>query len=69
MIKIDDFQTYLIGKEDLILSKMQWARDSGSDVQWKDIRNLLASGYDAPYVSSWVKKLGMEKFFEGLLSD
>ena len=39
---IGDFQTTIISCEDLILSKLLWAKDSGSEMQLRDVRNLLA---------------------------
>jgi hypothetical protein len=46
-ISIRDFSTFLASKEDLIISKLAWAKDSHSEVQLGDVRNLLDTGYDA----------------------
>ena len=46
-------------KDDLIVSKLLWARDSRSEMQIRDIVNLTASGYDAKYVSRWVARLDL----------
>ena len=40
-ITLTDFQTWIISREDLILSKLLWAKDSRSEVQLRDVRNLL----------------------------
>jgi hypothetical protein len=51
---------WIVSKEDLILSKLDWARDSKSGMQLQDIRNLTAGAYDRPYVEEWVNQLGLE---------
>ncbi len=56
-IVIHDFSTYVVSKEDLILSKLLWAKDSHSEFQLRDVKNLLATGYDATYLESWTNKL------------
>ena len=54
-----DFEVWIVSKEDLILSKLYWARDSRSETQLRDVRNLLASGYDGAYVERWARELGV----------
>ncbi len=51
---------WVIGKEDLILSKLVWAGPSESAFQLRDVRNLLASGVDDAYLRSWSAKLGVD---------
>ena len=63
-IQIDDFQTWIVSKEDLILSKLNWARDSLSERQINDVRNLMATGYDSEYLSSWVQRLDLEDVWQ-----
>jgi hypothetical protein len=45
-VSILDFTTYIVSKEDLIISKLWWAKDSRSELQLGDVKNLLATGYD-----------------------
>jgi hypothetical protein len=59
-VKIQDFTTWIASKEDLILSKLYWARDSHSETQLRDVKNLLATEYDSAYLESWAKELGLE---------
>jgi hypothetical protein len=59
-IAIRDFSTYIVSKEDLIISKLFWAKDSHSEIQLGDVRNLLATGYDAPYLRYWTRELGLD---------
>lgn len=47
----------MVSKEDLILSKLDWARDSLSERQLDDVKNLLATGYDEEYLLAWAAKL------------
>jgi hypothetical protein len=60
-VQIRDFQTFIASKEDLIISKLWWARDSRSEVQLRDVRSLLATGYDERYVLDWIEKLGLSE--------
>jgi hypothetical protein len=59
-VKIQDFNTWIASKEDLILSKLYWARDSRSETQLRDVKNLLATEYDSAYLERWAKELGLE---------
>jgi hypothetical protein len=60
-VSILDFATYIVSKEDLIISKLFWAKDSRSEVQLGDVKNLLATGYDAAYLQRWTRELGLDK--------
>jgi hypothetical protein len=50
-------EIWIIGKEDLILSKLLWAKDSLSEIQFRDIKNLMRSGFDENYTEQWIEKL------------
>jgi hypothetical protein len=63
-ITLDDFQTWIVSREDLILSKLHWAKDSRSEMQLRDVRNLLASDYDATYLQSRARTLGVEELLK-----
>jgi len=52
--------TWVIGKEDLVLSKLAWAADTQSAVQLADVRKLLASGVDETYLREWSVRLGVD---------
>jgi hypothetical protein len=66
-ITIADFQTWIVSLEDLILSKLYWARDSHSELQLRDVRNLLRRDCDNDYLRSRAKILGVEQVLEELL--
>ncbi|MEY2538972.1 MAG: hypothetical protein QOG67_2712 [Verrucomicrobiota bacterium] len=59
-ISILDFTTFIVSKEDLIISKLFWAKDSHSEVQLGDVKNLLATGYDAAYLRRWTREPGLD---------
>ena len=59
-ISIHNFATFIVSKEDLIISKLSWAKDSHSEVQLGDVRNLLATGYDTDYLQRWTRELGLD---------
>jgi len=46
-------------KEDLIIAELNWARDSHSEMQIRDIANLTSSEYDSIYVSEWIERLDL----------
>jgi hypothetical protein len=55
-IHVKDFECSVVQIEDLILSKLEWARSSLSELQLNDVRDLLAARneIDIAYVKSWV---------------
>lgn len=57
---IADVEVWVSTKEDLILAKLNWARDTHSGMQIRDIANLTDSDYDAEYVEGWIENLGLE---------
>lgn len=50
---------WIVSKEDLILSKLDWARQSQSERQLTDVENLLATGADMEYLKTWSQKLNL----------
>ena len=63
-IAIRDFRVWIASKEDLIVSKLHWARDSRSELQLRDVRNLLATECDRAYLEGWIRQLGLERVWE-----
>jgi hypothetical protein len=49
-LRVADFDAWVVSKEDLILSKLVWARDSQSSRQFSDVENLIAAGCDMEYL-------------------
>lgn len=58
-VTISGFQTWIVSREDLILSKLYWARDSRSEMQLRDVNNLLVPECDLEYLQSRAKTLGV----------
>ncbi len=58
-IKVQDTSLWIVSKEDLILSKLDWARQSHSERQLSDVENLLATGADSEYLKAWSQKLNL----------
>ncbi|HYE71707.1 MAG TPA: hypothetical protein VEF04_00190, partial [Blastocatellia bacterium] len=68
-VSFEDFDLWIVSKEDLILSKLFWARDSNSEMQMRDVKNLIATGYDGDYVEVWADRLGVTHLLKECLSD
>lgn len=56
--------TWITSREDLILSKLVWARDADSELQKRDVRSLLDEPVDWPYLEQWARKLGVGALLE-----
>jgi len=67
-ISVLDFITFIVSKEDLIISKLSWAKESNSEVQLSDVRNLLATGYDDAYLRHWTRELGLDNLLKECLT-
>lgn len=65
-VTIDDTAIFVVAPEDLIISKLDWARDTRSEVQLADARNLLAAGpdLDREYLTRWVSRLGLDALYQ-----
>ncbi|MFQ5660131.1 MAG: nucleotidyl transferase AbiEii/AbiGii toxin family protein [Gammaproteobacteria bacterium] len=63
-VMIADFTTWIVSREDLILSKLHWARDSMSEMQLNDVKNLLATSPDMEYLNQWAEDLGVRQLLE-----
>ena len=62
---VDDQDFDVVAPEDLILSKLEWAKDSKSEVQLADVRSLLKSvkNLNRRYLARWAKALGIESLY------
>jgi len=58
-VRLPGFEAWIVGREDLILSKLAWAKDSGSELQMRDVQALLAAGADRKYLERWAKELSV----------
>jgi len=62
-ITLSGIELWIISKEDLILSKLNWAKDTKSEVQMRDVASIIRNGYDEAYVQLWVQKLSLSENF------
>jgi len=59
--------TWIVSREDLILSKLVWARDAQSEVQYRDVKQLLDGVVDLEYLQRWAEVLGVQAVLNELL--
>ena len=58
--------TWIVSREDLVLSKLVWAQDSQSELQLRDVRQLLGLGHaaDLDYIRAWASRLGVSELLD-----
>ena len=56
----------VISPEDLVLAKLIWAKEGESDLQLRDVRNILRSvrDMDRAYLARWAAQLGLSALLE-----
>lgn len=61
----------IVAPEDLIISKLDWMRETRSAVQLSDVRNLLGSvpDLDRQYLAHWTERLGLGALYREALGD
>jgi len=64
-VSVEGHPFFIVAPEDLILSKLAWAKDSRSEIQLNDVRNLLASvqDLDGHYLGRWAARLSVESLY------
>jgi hypothetical protein len=62
---------YVASAEDVILAKLEWARETGSDRQLDDIAGIvaIASELDIEYIDRWAASLGVEDDWRTIRED
>jgi hypothetical protein len=66
-VAIAGIRTWIVSCEDLILSKLVWALDSNSELQRRDIRQLLAGAINLDYIRKWAPHLGVKTLLNELM--
>lgn len=57
---LPDFETYIASPEDIILKKLDYYREGGSEKHLLDIRGILIeTKVDHTYLQEWIGKLGL----------
>ena len=64
-IDIDGSQVSIVSPEDLILSKLVWAKTAQSELQLRDVQRMMAiKNIDKEYLSLWSKRLEVEELLK-----
>lgn len=66
-VRMPGFEAWVVSREDLILSKLAWAKDSGSEMQMRDVQSLLAGGADRTYLERWAPELSVTELLRKIL--
>lgn len=56
-IDLGGVATWIVSREDLILSKLVWSLDSRSEMRLRDVRSLLGESTDWIYLQHWAPLL------------
>ena len=60
-----DFEAYVASPEDIILKKLAFYRERGSEKHLADIRGVLAeTEIDPSYLNAWITRMGLESEWE-----
>lgn len=62
-------ELWIVSPEDLVLSKLEWARESGSELQMRDVRQLLEAPLDREYLMRWADRLGLQALLKEAYGD
>lgn len=68
-VQLPGFSAWLVSREDLILSKLAWAKDAESELQMRDVRNLLSGEIDLAYLRQWAPALNVSELLEASLRE
>lgn len=70
-ILIETNPMWFISAEDLILAKLDWAKSSHSEMQLKDVQNLLETvkNLDMDYIKVWINKLSLSQIYKEVKND
>jgi len=58
----------VVSPEDLILSKLVWGKDSASELQMRDVLQIIrgSASLDWPYLEKWASILGVSEMLLGV---
>ena len=67
-VDLGGFGARFISAEDLVLAKLLWRRDTGSEQQLRDVRSVVAAvpALDWKYLASWAERLGLSSDIDQL---
>ncbi|MDD3363808.1 MAG: nucleotidyl transferase AbiEii/AbiGii toxin family protein [Syntrophomonas sp.] len=67
--QVMDFPLWVVSPEDLIISKLFWAKESVSELQMRDVTSIVThrgDKLDREYIGYWAKELGIGHLWEVL---
>ena len=70
LMQIDDFEVFVVSLEDLVLSKLYWAKNSQSELQLNDVKILIRENrnqLNENYLDKWANQLQIMHLLEELL--
>jgi len=67
-VRIDSTEVWMVSPEDLVLSKLWWAKDSHSEQQLSDVKSIMLNvqEMDRAYIQKWVRSLRLTEIYGGL---
>jgi len=65
-VLIEQSPMWFVSAEDLVISKLLWSKESHSEMQLKDVANLMETvdNLDSNYIDSWIRELGLEQIYK-----
>ena len=63
-VELAGVDLWIVSIEDLILSKLDWARQSRSQLQFGDVKLLLEAPLDRAYLDEWAARLDLDKLLK-----
>jgi len=65
-VAINGYRVWMVAPEDLILSKLLWGGKSESELQFRDVKQLLSvvKKMDTAYLRDWAARLGVADLLE-----
>jgi len=66
-VRIGNTDVWIVSREDLILSKLDWIRITPSELQRSDVRQLLEEKVDLEYLRLWAPALGVEHLLHEMI--
>ena len=65
-VLIDQCPMWMVSAEDLVISKLLWAKESHSEMQLKDVANLMdtVDNLDSEYIDNWIRELDLKQIYK-----
>jgi hypothetical protein len=65
-IEVEGVNIWVVSPEDLVLSKLDWAKASSSELQMRDVHSIVTSVHnlDWEYLRKWSRQLGLAQLLD-----